>query len=147
MTTPEADRRRDLTCLIPVIAGVLGGLGVLLGAGVAHGLAGWLAEQGVDAETIPRRLAQADTAIRYHLIHSVVLLVLFGLRDSLGRRSVVAAAALMTAGILLFSGSLYFLVLLDEPRFGAITPLGGMAWIVGWLLIAVAGYRSRRVGG
>lgn len=143
MTSPEADRRRDLTCLIPVVAGVLGGLGVLIGAGVAHGLAGWLAAQGMDAETIPRRLAQAETAVRYHLIHSVVLLVLFSLRDSLGRRGAVAAAVLMTAGILLFSGSLYLLVLLDQPRFGAIAPLGGMAWIAGWLVIAIAGYRSR----
>ncbi|WP_235935212.1 DUF423 domain-containing protein [Candidatus Laterigemmans baculatus] len=134
---------RDATWWLPVAGGVLGGLGVLIGAGVAHGLGDWLAEQGMAAELIPRRLAQADTAVRYHLIHSVLLLVLFALRDSLGRRGVFWAGLLMVAGIVLFSGSLYLLVLLDQPRFGAVTPFGGMSWIVAWIVIAVAGFRAR----
>lgn len=131
---------------LPMAAGLFGALGVLIGAFVAHGLGDWLGGRGLDPETVERRLAQADTAVRYHLVHSVVLLVLFSTREPLGRRLMGAAGWLMTAGIVLFSGSLYALVLSNRVGFAVVTPIGGVAWIVGWIVVAVAGYRFWRAG-
>jgi uncharacterized membrane protein YgdD (TMEM256/DUF423 family) len=71
-----------------------------------------------------------DTAARYHLLHSAVLLVTpFASR--------AFAGPLVASGIVLFSGSLYLRVLLDQPKFGMITPLGGLALIGGWLSLAL----------
>lgn len=129
-----------------MVAGLSGALAVFLGAFVAHGLADWLEGRGLDAETVERRLAQADTAVRYHLVHSVVLLFLFIAREGLGRRLALASGGLITAGIVLFSGSLYGLVLSNRVGFAMVTPIGGLAWIAGWLAIAWAGFRVWRAG-
>lgn len=101
------------------IAGVFGALAVALGAFGAHAL-----RDHVTAE----RLVTWSTATHYHLVHAVVLLVLASLPAP--RR---LTFTLITAGIVLFSGSLYALVLLDLPILGAVTPLGGVAFISGWL--------------
>lgn len=101
------------------LVAVLGALGVAAGAFGAHGL-----RDVVTAE----RLDVWHTGASYHLLHVVVLLVL-------ASRPAPRALpiALFTLGIVLFSGSLYALVLLDVPRLGMITPLGGTAFIAGWL--------------
>jgi uncharacterized membrane protein YgdD (TMEM256/DUF423 family) len=99
------------------IAAVLGALAVAAGAFGAHGLAGHVP---------PERLDTWKTAAAYQLAHSIVLLVLAERRHRL-------PFVLFTVGIVLFSGSLYALVLLDQPLLGAITPLGGVAFIIGWL--------------
>lgn len=131
---------------MPMVAGLSGALAVFIGAFVAHGLADWLEGRGLDPETVARRLDQADTAVRYHLVHSVVLLFLYSIREALGRPSLVAAGWLMVAGIILFSGSLYGLVLSNHVGFAAVTPIGGLAWILGWLVVAWAGYLFWRSG-
>jgi uncharacterized membrane protein YgdD (TMEM256/DUF423 family) len=110
------------------LAAVLGALAVAAGAFGAHGL-----KDHVTAE----RLATWHTASTYHLVHAVVLLAL-ALAPTPRRLS----AGLFTAGIFLFSGSLYALVLLDQPMLGAITPLGGLAFIAGWLNLARSAPRS-----
>ncbi|WP_246112950.1 DUF423 domain-containing protein [Allorhodopirellula solitaria] len=126
-----------------VIAAIAGALAVLIGAFGAHLLPDRLVEIGVDAETLPRRLAQFDTGARYHLAHAVVLLALVAL-------PVRASAALrwsfwlFLAGIVLFSGSLYVLVLTNTPWLGAITPIGGTCWIVAWILLAFLQPSSRK---
>ena len=96
----------------------LAGLGVAAGAFGAHVL------------EHHARLDTWKTGALYHLIHGIALCIP-GL-PRLSRRFLLAGTAI-------FSGSLYLLVLLDEPRFGAITPIGGVALILGWLLAARPG--------
>ncbi|MFG0263266.1 MAG: DUF423 domain-containing protein [Novipirellula sp. JB048] len=119
---------------ILVVAAIAGALGVLIGAFGAHGLVGLLESRGLDAETIARRIDQFEVASRYHLVHAVVLLSLaaipFG--DDRVRR---VASWLFSLGIVLFSGSLYLLVVLNLPQFGAVTPIGGGLWILAWLTL------------
>jgi uncharacterized membrane protein YgdD (TMEM256/DUF423 family) len=106
------------------VAAVLGFLGVALGAFGAHGLKNVLAANNT-----------ADiwkTASFYHLIHAAVLLVVARL-DPLPR----AVAWLFTSGVVIFSGSLYALAVTNIKWLGAITPAGGVAFLAGWLLLAL----------
>ena len=109
----------NLSALLP--AG-LGATGMAAGAFGAHVLAD---------HVTPQRLETWETAARYHRVHAVVLLVVevAGIPSPLPRR-------LLTLGVLLFSGSLYLLVLLDLPILGAVTPFGGLALIAGWMSLA-----------
>ena len=107
------------------IAGVTGALAVLLGAFGAHGL-----KQSVHD---PHLLEVWDTGARYHLAHALAL----GLVAAHPRRPVVAGVA-FGLGILLFSGSLYAMTLTGARALGAITPLGGLAFITGWGALAVS---------
>lgn len=105
-------------------------LGVVAGAFGAHGLASQL-----DA----RSLQTFETAVRYHLIHGLGLLALGLLvRGGIGAPAAMAGF-LMTAGIVLFSGSLYWLALGGPSWLGPVTPLGGLCLIAGWggLFVAV----------
>jgi len=104
---------------------VLGALGVLAGAFGAHALEGELA---------PRDLEVWDTAVRYQLWHALALCLCAAL-DARGR-AVRHAARAFCAGIALFSGSLYVLVLADLRFLGAVTPVGGVLLIAGWVLLA-----------
>jgi len=101
------------------IAAGLGFLGVALGAFGAHGLEEILLQND--------RTATWDTAVFYHLVHVPVLLLLSG-------RSSVARGPWWSffIGILIFSGTLYLLSLTNVRWLGAITPLGGVAFLVGW---------------
>lgn len=127
-----------------IVAAIIGALAVLIGAFGAHGLPDWLARIGVNAETVPRRVAQFETGARYHLAHAIVLLAMIAL-------PVQPSAAwrwsfrLFIAGIAFFSGSLYVLVLTNTPWLGAITPIGGVCWIVAWILLAFLQPSSRDV--
>lgn len=104
-------------------AAILGFLGVALGAFGAHGL---------DATLVANdRVDTWETAVLYHLVHAVALLAVAG------RASKVVAWA-WTLGIVIFAGSLYILSLTNLTWLGAITPLGGVAFLVGWAALAVA---------
>lgn len=111
------------------LGGVLGALGVAFGAFGAHALRGTLS---------PADLATFETATRYHLLHAVALVGVGLWLDRETNPRLAWAARLFTAGILIFSGSLYLLVTLDQRWLGAVTPIGGVALISGWLLIAGA---------
>lgn len=116
-----------------VIAAVYGASGVALGAFGAHGLRSHLT---------PAALETWQTAVVYHLMHALALLVV-GVWLRLGAASAAGAAegALATAGwsftigVLLFSGSLYALALGGPRMLGPVTPLGGVAFIAGWLAL------------
>lgn len=124
------------------VAGWTGFLAVLIGAFGAHGLEGWLESRfAAPPELIDKRLDQFDVGARYHLAHAVALLALAGWAGGL-RRTVRHAARLMVAGIVLFSGSLYVLVLTNTPAWGAVTPIGGVLWLVAWGLVAISARRS-----
>ncbi len=101
------------------LAAALGALAVAAGAFGAHALSG----------RVPApRLATFETAARYQLVHAAVLLAL-----ALAPTPRPLTQRLLTAGVCVFSGSLYLLVLLDLPWLGAVTPLGGALLIAGWL--------------
>ena len=105
------------------VAAVVGGVGVVLGAFGAHGLR---------ARLEPEQLLSWQTAVQYHLLHSVALLGL-GLFTAQSGRAVGLQAWLFTLGIALFSGSIYLLVLGGPRWLGPVTPLGGLCLIGGWL--------------
>lgn len=107
------------------ICGVVGALGVALGAFGAHGLRSRVTE--------PRLLEVWETAARYHLIHAVAL----GLVAAHPAQP-TAAGGLLLAGIAVFSGSLYAMTLTGKRWLGAITPIGGVCLIGGWLALAFA---------
>jgi uncharacterized membrane protein YgdD (TMEM256/DUF423 family) len=109
-----------------LVASVLGSAGVVLGAFGAHAL---------KARLTPDQLASWQTAVQYHLLHALVLLALALFAASSGR-SVRAPASIFSVGVLLFSGSIYWLVLGGPRWLGPVTPLGGTCLIVGWLSLA-----------
>ncbi|HAM72768.1 MAG TPA: DUF423 domain-containing protein [Verrucomicrobiales bacterium] len=108
-------------------------LAVALGAFGAHGLHDLLARNAT-AHTW-------ETAVLYHFVHSLALLLLAALTP--GVRSPRGPALCFLAGILLFSGSLYALALTGVKLLGAITPLGGVAFLVGWACVALTGLADR----
>jgi len=111
---------------IKIIA-LSGAISVALGAFAAHGLADSLSVKA---------LATFRTAVLYQFLHTIALLGLMSLPDQLmdtGRQQLAAKSWLL--GILLFSGSLYTLVFTGITALGMITPVGGLAFIVGWLLL------------
>lgn len=115
-------------------AAFLGFLSVALGAFGAHGLKSRLASlpDGVD------RLEWWKTAALYHLTHALALALAAGLfgQTRAGRVACVA----FCVGIALFSGSLYTMTLTGTRWLGAVTPLGGVAMLVGWAALAVAAW-------
>lgn len=115
------------------MAGALfGATGVGLGAWGAHGLAAFIGH----ADTGPW-----DTAVLYQLIHALGLL-LVGVLQTNARTSLLAwSGYLMMVGVLLFSGSIYGLVLNGPRWLGPITPLGGVSMILAWTLLALAAWR------
>ena len=107
------------------MAGATGALGVLLGAFGAHGLK--------DVVTDPHLLEVWETAARYHLLHA---LALCAVAVHPGKPRV--AGILFLVGIALFSGSLYAMTLTGVRVLGAITPLGGLSFIGGWVALGFA---------
>lgn len=106
-----------------IISAISGALAVAAGAFGAHGL-----RDRVSAD----QLAAWSTATQYHLIHSAVLLAL-ALYALYADKSIRLPASLFLAGVLLFSGSIYLLVLTPWRWLGPITPIGGLCLIAGWL--------------
>jgi len=106
------------------IAAALGLLAVLLGAFGAHGLKDLLGHNGTAAVW--------EKAVFYHFIHAVMLFVLAQMK-----KVPVVAWWSFLAGILLFSGSLYLLAVTNVRWLGAVTPFGGVAFIVGWACLMI----------
>ena len=108
------------------IAGaVFGFLGVALGAFGAHGLEGRVS--AADLSTF-------EVAVRYQLIHALALLIVAGISEKVPGAAFAGNA--FVAGTVLFSGSLFVLVGTGQRWLGAVTPLGGVAFLVGWGVLA-----------
>lgn len=109
---------------------------IAVGAGAfgAHGL-----KRMVDADLI----AIWQTGVLYHLIHALGLFVIVLLGPRLGSPLLSAAGIVMFAGIVLFSGSLYVLTLTGTRWLGAVTPLGGAAFLAAWAMVAWAAWRAQ----
>lgn len=114
------------------LAGVLLALATICGAFGAHALKGQLA---------PDRLLIWETAVRYQFFQALGLLGIGIVLRGLDGAALRGAAALIVAGIVLFCGSLYALSFGAPRALGALTPVGGLAWIAGWLLFAWSVWR------
>lgn len=88
-------------------------------------------------------LAVFETGVRYHVIHALALLAVAWAATRWESRAIPAAGWLFITGIVLFSGSLYALALSGMRGLGAITPLGGVAFIAGWLCLAYGAWTGR----
>jgi uncharacterized membrane protein YgdD (TMEM256/DUF423 family) len=108
---------------------LLAGAGVALGAFGAHGL-----RARVSADL----LAVFETGVRYQMYHALALLALSLAWSRWSSAHLTAAGYLFIAGIVLFSGSLYLLTLTGARWWGAVTPLGGVAFLAGWIALLLA---------
>lgn len=110
-----------------VLASALGFVGVAAGAFGAHMIRGT-----VDAP----RLEIFETAVLYHLVHSLAMLVAAWALEKYEQRDFINAGWFFCAGVALFSGSLYILVLTDAAWLGMVTPVGGFSFLAGWFSLA-----------
>jgi uncharacterized membrane protein YgdD (TMEM256/DUF423 family) len=107
-------------------------LAVALGAFAAHGL---------KARLSPDMLDIFEVAVRYHMYHSLGLLAVSWALAHGPQSSAAMAGWFFLAGIIIFSGSLYLLSLTGLRWLGAVTPFGGIAFLIGWILLAWAAWR------
>jgi uncharacterized membrane protein YgdD (TMEM256/DUF423 family) len=114
-----------------LIAGLLGATGVAAGAFGAHAL---------QASVSPERIDIWETAAQYHLIHAAVILAL-ALHSQADENRWRLPMMGFIAGVLLFSFSLYALVLTDITQLAMITPIGGLLLILSWLMVAIKAFR------
>lgn len=105
------------------IAAISGALSIVFGAFGTHGLAG----------RDPKLIENWKIASQYHLVHSVALFA----AANVPRTYKTAACSLFLGGMLVFSGSLYTLVLTENRKLGMITPFGGLMFIAGWIALAL----------
>ena len=121
-----------------MVSAVCGGLAVVIGAFGAHGLESLLS--GEMAEVF-------ETAVKYHFYHALAILAVAAGSSALWRsRLCLWACRAWAIGILVFSGTLYGLALTGIGWLGAITPIGGIALIAGWVLLALAAGALRDPG-
>lgn len=117
-----------------LLAAFFGASGVAIGAFGAHGLENILVANG--------REGTFSTGVLYHLIHALALFGTAILARQIDTNLLNFAAYAFVTGILLFSGSLYILSIFDIRIMGAVAPLGGTAFIIGWVLLGVVAWQS-----
>lgn len=115
-----------------LFAAVAGFLGVAMGAFGAHGLKNMLSEHYLDIY---------KTAVSYQMWHALLLALIAVLPQ---QKHLIWAGWALVAGILLFSGSLYLLAILNIGWLGMITPLGGLAFLLAWGLLAYVAFQNQR---
>jgi uncharacterized membrane protein YgdD (TMEM256/DUF423 family) len=115
------------------IGSISGALAVMLGAFGAHGLKDKLSE---------KMLANYMTGVEYHFYHTLALLIVGVIALHYPTKQLTASGWAFTIGILTFSGSLYVMALTGITKLGAITPIGGLFFIIGWILLAAAVLKS-----
>ena len=131
-----------------MIGALLAGLAVVAGAWAAHGLPKHLAGQyteappyefaGHEMPLVWKRVQDFATAAEYQMYHALGLIAVGLFARDGKRKSLAIAGWSFLLGILLFSGSLYALSLTGNTKLGMITPIGGVAFIVGWGALAAA---------
>lgn len=119
-----------------LVASALGFLAVALGAFGAHALKEMLSASG--------RLETYELAVRYHFYHALALLAAGILMGRNSDSSLGLSATFLLIGIVLFSGSLYALCLLNISRIAIITPIGGVFLLAGWATLFVSVFRSSK---
>lgn len=121
--------RRILAC-----GAVLGGIAVAVGAFGAHMLRPRLSE---------RMMEVFETGVRYHMFHSLAIMVAGWAWEQYERDMFRKGAWAFGVGVALFSGSLYGLAISEVRWLGAVTPLGGLSFLAGWVCLAVGFLRNR----
>lgn len=122
------------------LGAILAALAVALGAYQAHGLEGILSPvYGDDPELLDRRMGNWGTAALYQMHHSIALILVGLVTLARPGKWLAAAGWCFVVGILLFSGMLYVLALTDTRVLGAIVPIGGVSFILGWICLALGG--------
>jgi uncharacterized membrane protein YgdD (TMEM256/DUF423 family) len=116
-----------------LLAALAGFIGVALGAFGAHALKRTLT---------PEMLAVFETGVRYQMYHAFALVAAAWAESRWHARAFRLAGWLFVAGILVFSGSLYALAFTGVKMFGAVTPLGGLAFLAGWAALAWGAWRA-----
>ncbi|MYL49557.1 DUF423 domain-containing protein [Halobacillus litoralis] len=115
--------------LLLILAVINGFLAVALGAFGAHGLEGKVSEKGLD---------QWGKAVDYQMFHTMALFVTALLMSKIQTGVMTGAGWFFFIGILLFSGSLYIYATSGIKMFAMITPLGGLSFLIGWILLGYA---------
>jgi uncharacterized membrane protein YgdD (TMEM256/DUF423 family) len=118
-----------------VLAAVFGLTGVAAGALGAHAL-----QDRLD----PKELASYDVAVRYQMYHALALLAVAWLSSETSSRLTNASGWCFASGVVCFSGSIYGLIFLSWRWLGPITPLGGLLFMTGWLLLGIVGMTGRK---
>lgn len=113
---------------------IFGLLTVVIGAFGAHALEEILLQNG--------RVDTFETAVKYQGLHALALVLLGIVSEKLNSSLIRYAAISMVIGILIFSGSLYILSITNIGFLGAITPIGGLGLIAGWILLIIGIYKS-----
>jgi uncharacterized membrane protein YgdD (TMEM256/DUF423 family) len=119
-----------------LLAAFLGALSVSIGAFGAHGLKNILTETG--------RTETFELAVRYQFYHTFAIFFVGLLMFQLKNRLLNFAALFFVLGIIFFSGSLYILSLTGKTWLGAVTPLGGLLFIIGWILVFYSVWKDTR---
>lgn len=112
---------------------ILGALSVMIGAFGAHALKNMLTANG--------RLETFETAVKYQFYHVLALLIVGILLSRIDHKLLHYSGYSFIVGIIIFSGSLYTLCLTNVGKWGAVTPIGGVFLIVGWVLLFLSIYK------
>jgi uncharacterized membrane protein YgdD (TMEM256/DUF423 family) len=119
--------------------------GTLIGIGAISGFigvaAGAFGAHALKARLPPDMLAVFEVGVRYQMYHALVMMLAGVLALSRPSGMLNAAGLAMLAGTVVFSGSLYVLAMTGVRWLGAITPIGGVAFLVGWVLLAIVAFR------
>ncbi|MAV08357.1 MAG: hypothetical protein CMQ88_04045 [Gammaproteobacteria bacterium] len=119
---------------IKVVA-ISGLFSVVIGAFAAHIL---------EAVLTAKRMDTLETAVQYQIFHTLALLGLMGIDDKLlARRWKKNAAGFFLLGMILFCGSLYLLIATNISQLAMITPLGGLSFMIGWIMLLLAAVREK----
>ncbi len=113
---------------------IMAALAVGIGAFGAHGLRNLLQQYG--------RTANFETAAQYQMYHAIALVLTGLLLIHFPARQLVWAGWCFLGGIIFFSGSLYVLSLTNVTKWGAVTPIGGVAFLAGWILLLIGVWRT-----
>lgn len=117
------------------LAAILGALAVVIGAFGAHGLQPILTKHD--------RLATFETAVQYHFYHTLAILLVGVVMGTVQSNNLLKYSAhSFLAGIIIFSGSLYVLSVTNLTWLGAITPFGGLAFILGWVFLFIGVWKK-----
>ena len=116
-----------------IIGAILAGLAVLIGAFGVHGLKAKVSHEDLEI---------FNTGVNYHMFHALAILLMGAISFHLPHDIISVPAYFMFTGVVIFSGSLYLLVITNLRWLGAITPIGGLCFIIGWFLFAYKVYKS-----
>ena len=124
---------------ILIVSGIVGALGIVIGAFGAHSLPKLL--KNLSPEEFAQRQAWLETGVKYHMYHAAALLAI-GLAGQRAETNFSTSAIAWLIGILIFSGCLYAMTMTGVKVLGAIVPIGGVAFIVGWVMVCISALRS-----